>query len=88
MNSEQLGVLLVSTINTTNNDTARMISNPNIGKLYLYSIMLSLLDILKIKLCTYVKLYADHWFYHFLCIPFHLQQNDMLIIKTQCYYNT
>ena len=33
MNTEQVGVLLVSTINTTSNETVKTISNPNIGKL-------------------------------------------------------
>ena len=31
MNTEQVGVLLVSTLNTTNNETVKTISNPNIG---------------------------------------------------------
>ena len=34
MNTEQVGVLLVSTLNTTNNETIRTISNPNIGELF------------------------------------------------------
>ena len=32
MNTEQVGILLVSTLNTTNNETVKTISNPNIGK--------------------------------------------------------
>ena len=31
MNTEQVGVLLVFTLNTTNNETVKTISNPNIG---------------------------------------------------------
>ena len=31
MNTEQVGVLLVSTLNTTNNETVKTISNQNIG---------------------------------------------------------
>ena len=38
MNTEQVGILLVSTLNTTNNETVRTISNPNIGRLYVYII--------------------------------------------------
>ena len=33
MNTEQVGVLLVSTLNTTNNETVKTISNQNIGTL-------------------------------------------------------
>ena len=40
INTEQVGVLLVSTLNTTTNNTVRKISNQNIGTLvtYLYYI--------------------------------------------------
>ena len=38
MNTEQVGILLVSTLNTTNNETVRTISNPNIGRLRVYII--------------------------------------------------
>ena len=31
MNTEQVGILLVSTLNSTNNETVKTINNPNIG---------------------------------------------------------
>ena len=34
MNTEQVGVLLVSTLNTSNNETIKTISNPNIGEVF------------------------------------------------------
>ena len=34
MNTEQVGVLLVSTLNTSNNETVKTISNQNIGGLH------------------------------------------------------
>ena len=31
MNTEQVGILVISTLNTSNNETVKTISNPNIG---------------------------------------------------------
>ena len=36
MNTELVGILLVSTLNTTNNETVRQINNQNIGMLVVY----------------------------------------------------
>ena len=36
MNTEQVGILLASTLNTTNNETVRQIKNQNIGMLVVY----------------------------------------------------
>ena len=36
MNTEQVGILLVSTLNTTNNENVRQIKNQNIGMLVVY----------------------------------------------------
>ena len=45
MNTEQVGILLVSTLNISNNETVRQINNQNIGMLvaYLYYISLGTL---------------------------------------------
>ena len=39
MNTEQVGVLLVSTLNISNNETIKTISNPNIGEVNLCVIL-------------------------------------------------
>ena len=36
MNTEQVGILLVSTLNISNNETVRQINNQNIGMLVAY----------------------------------------------------
>ena len=60
MNTEQVGILLVSTLNTTNNETVRTISNPNIGKLHVHIYILHICYLFSIK--QEFKAYV-HWFW-------------------------
>ena len=62
LNTEQTGVLLVSTLNTTTNETVRMISNPNIGRtiniINLRILCSYLYQNRSLRMCTYIHTYV------------------------------
>ena len=57
MNTERVGILLVSTLNTNNNETVKQINNQNIGMLvaYLYYIHNVFIVCTYINILTYNK---------------------------------
>ena len=54
MNTEQVGILLVSTINTTTNQTVRTISNTNLGMLLLSTSMMYIAGYIHMYILMYV----------------------------------
>ena len=52
MNTERVGILLVSTLNTNNNETVKQIKNQNIGMLVAYLYYIQNVFIV----CTYINI--------------------------------
>ena len=62
MNTEQVGILLVSTLNTTNNETVKQINNQNIGMLIVYLYYIYEVFIVCTYICHIIK--AQDWCMH------------------------